>query len=108
MTFSSLKECELSRIIHYHEFAQQGLNDLTSPCSRQNMQVLNSILRQVKGGTALHGCAPPCAPPGIQAHEEIAVDLAIVILDFLLSLSLRKIRGLPLYRLILKDRTTWI
>lgn len=38
-----------------------------------------------------------------QAHEEVAVDLAIVLLDLLLSLSLREVRCLPLHELVLKD-----
>lgn len=42
-----------------------------------------------------------------QAHEEVAVDLAIVLLDLLLSLSLRKVRCLPLHRLVLKDGPGW-
>lgn len=54
--------------------------------------------------------APHSSPeqPTHQAHEEVAIDLAIVILDLLLSLSLGKIRCLPLCRLVLKDRSAWI
>lgn len=42
-----------------------------------------------------------------QAHEEVAVDLAIVLLDLLLNLSLRKVRCVPLHRFILKDESAW-
>lgn len=49
---------------------------------------------------------PPCpVPTPYQAHEEVAVDLAVVLLDPLLHLRLVQLCLLPLAGLILRDNS---
>lgn len=69
-----------------------------------------SVVTLWVSGTQLGTCSSPHSFPAQsthQAHEEVAIDLGIVLLDLLLNLSLRKVRCLPLHGLVLQDGPAW-